>query len=283
MVSFPGGWGVPGCGAAAGRAACNTNCPWRARAWRGHRGCRDLEGPPCCCAPMPTPRPRTWRPARWPARRAGPGGCGRGATAGSGWSGCGTARRRGCARGGAGAARAGATHVLLPSWCAPGGRTPSGSSARRPPHRRCTAPGRARIGAELGVPAATVRGWLRRLRARAGRCARTRWSAARASSTAGRDRAAARAGRARRSATRWPPSPPARTPRSAWLRPAGRGLRAAAGPVRPRRRPRARPPAADPAPARASPCPEPGRDAHHEHPASSAARAAVTVSIPAPP
>jgi hypothetical protein len=29
--------------------------------------------------------------------------------------------------------------------------------------------GAARLGAELGVPAATVRGWLRRLRARAGR------------------------------------------------------------------------------------------------------------------
>ena len=37
-----------------------------------------------------------------------------------------------------------------------------------PPPRPCTEPGSARLGAELGVPAATVRGWLRRLRCRAG-------------------------------------------------------------------------------------------------------------------
>jgi hypothetical protein len=61
----------------------------------------------------------------------------------------------------------GRTHILLPSWCAP---------------RRCDAievigtaaaaalagDGSARIGAGLGVPAATVRGWLRRYRSRAG-------------------------------------------------------------------------------------------------------------------
>ena len=61
----------------------------------------------------------------------------------------------------------GRTRILLPSWCAP---------------RRCDAievtgtaaaaslagDGSARIGAGLGVPAATVRGWLRRYRSRAG-------------------------------------------------------------------------------------------------------------------
>ena len=36
--------------------------------------------------------------------------------------------------------------------------------------------GCGRIGQELGVPASTVRGWLRRLRSRPRRCARTRWS-----------------------------------------------------------------------------------------------------------
>ena len=43
-------------------------------------------------------------------------------------------------------------------------------------------------------------------------------------------------------------------------------------------------PAADPrAPARAPVCPQAGRDAHHEHPAASTPRTAVTMSIPPPP
>jgi hypothetical protein len=52
------------------------------------RGRYDLEGFPCCCAPMLPPRPRTWRAGCWRARRAGPGGCARGDTPASGRSAC---------------------------------------------------------------------------------------------------------------------------------------------------------------------------------------------------
>ena len=61
-----------------------------------------------------------------------------------------------------------ATHILLPSWAAPRRADAIGVIARRLPCRRCTArarPGSARSSAS---PAGTVRGWLRRLRARAG-------------------------------------------------------------------------------------------------------------------
>jgi hypothetical protein len=44
-----------GCGTPPGQAGCNTSSPWRAVPWPGHRGRRDLEGLPCCCAPMPLP------------------------------------------------------------------------------------------------------------------------------------------------------------------------------------------------------------------------------------
>jgi len=67
-----------------------------------------------------------------------------------------------------------ATHILLPAWCAP----------RRADAIEVIATGLAaalggagagRIGADLGVPAATVRGWLRRLRgAEEMRCYATR-------------------------------------------------------------------------------------------------------------
>ena len=50
----------------------------------GDRGCRDLEGLACCCAPMLPPRPPIWRAGCWPARPAVPGGCGGGAAPGSG-------------------------------------------------------------------------------------------------------------------------------------------------------------------------------------------------------
>lgn len=62
----------------------------------------------------------------------------------------------------------GATHLLLPSWAVPrradGARVIARAAALSVLHGT----GTARIGAQLGVPPGTVRGWLRRLRARAG-------------------------------------------------------------------------------------------------------------------
>jgi len=59
-----------------------------------------------------------------------------------------------------------ATHVLLPSWCVPQRphgieviATAAGAAVSGAGHRA--------IAADLGVPPATVRGWLRRLRSRA--------------------------------------------------------------------------------------------------------------------
>jgi hypothetical protein len=56
------------------------------------------------------------------------------------------------------------THILLPSWCAPrrgDGIEVIGTALAA----ALSGAGCGRIGAGLGVPAATVRGWLRRLRA----------------------------------------------------------------------------------------------------------------------
>jgi len=61
----------------------------------------------------------------------------------------------------------GATHILLPSWAAPRRADAVGVIARAAALSVLHGTGSARLGAELGVPAATVRGWLRRLRARA--------------------------------------------------------------------------------------------------------------------
>ena len=61
----------------------------------------------------------------------------------------------------------GATHILLPSWAAPRRTDAVGVIARAAALSVLHGTGSARLGAELGVPAATVRGWLRRLRARA--------------------------------------------------------------------------------------------------------------------
>jgi hypothetical protein len=62
----------------------------------------------------------------------------------------------------------GATHLLVPSWAIPrradGAAVIAAAAARSALHGT----GTGRLGAELGVPAATVRGWLRRLRGRAG-------------------------------------------------------------------------------------------------------------------
>lgn len=62
----------------------------------------------------------------------------------------------------------GATHVLLPSWAVPRRADSTGVIARAAAASALHGTGTARLGAELGVPAATVRGWLRRLRTRTG-------------------------------------------------------------------------------------------------------------------
>ena len=59
------------------------------------------------------------------------------------------------------------TRILLPSWCAPrraDGIEVTGTAAGL----AMAGAGHRPVAAALGVPAATVRGWLRRLRARAG-------------------------------------------------------------------------------------------------------------------
>lgn len=62
----------------------------------------------------------------------------------------------------------GATHLLVPSWAVPrradGAAVIAAAAARSALHGA----GTARLGGQLGVPASTVRGWLRRLRGRAG-------------------------------------------------------------------------------------------------------------------
>jgi Domain of unknown function (DUF6431) len=58
------------------------------------------------------------------------------------------------------------THVLLPAWCAPR-RADALEVIGTGLAAALGGAGSARIGADLGVPPATVRGWLRRLRGRA--------------------------------------------------------------------------------------------------------------------
>jgi Domain of unknown function (DUF6431) len=58
------------------------------------------------------------------------------------------------------------THILLPSWCAPR-RADAIEVIGTALAAALGGAGYARIGADLAVPAATVRGWLRRLRCRA--------------------------------------------------------------------------------------------------------------------
>ena len=62
----------------------------------------------------------------------------------------------------------GATHILLPSWAAPRRADAIGVIARAAALSVLHGTGSARLGAQIGVPAGTVRGWLRRLRDRAG-------------------------------------------------------------------------------------------------------------------
>ena len=121
---------------------------------------------PCCCAWMPVPWPLTWRPGRWRARHARPAGWPRGGTAGNGRSGCAAGGSRGCGRGG----RAAGPAAGPASCCRPGARRAARTASRSSaPRRAWRWPGGYRpVAAALGVPAGTVRGWLRRLRANAG-------------------------------------------------------------------------------------------------------------------
>ena len=213
---------------------------------------------------------RTWRPARSPAPRAGTGGSAPGAGGGSGRSGRapGASRlvrpRRGRCR------SCGATHVLLPSWAAPRRAGAVRVIARAAAASVLHGTGTARLGVQLGVPAATVRGWLRRLRDRAGQLLQEACPSSAAWSPSSRPpRAAipARRGRpGRRSATPWPWSPRARMPLSAGTAAAlPISTRCRAGSASPPLSPSL--PEADPAvPAWASSCPEPARDAQHDHP-----------------
>jgi len=59
----------------------------------------------------------------------------------------------------------GRTHLLLPSWCAPR-RADAVEVIGTAAAASLAGAGCGRISRELGVPAATVRGWLRRLRSR---------------------------------------------------------------------------------------------------------------------
>jgi Domain of unknown function (DUF6431) len=61
-----------------------------------------------------------------------------------------------------------ATHVLLPSWMAPRRADAVGVIARAAVASALRGAGSGRLGRELGVPAVTVRGWLRCLRGLAG-------------------------------------------------------------------------------------------------------------------
>jgi hypothetical protein len=58
------------------------------------------------------------------------------------------------------------THILLPAWCAPR-RADAIEVIGTGLAAALSGAGSTRIGADLGVPPATVRGWLRRLRDRA--------------------------------------------------------------------------------------------------------------------
>ena len=79
-----------------------------------------------------------------------------------------------------------ATHLLLPSWMAPRRADGTAVIARAAAAAALHGTGSARLGAELGVPPATVRGWLRRLRSRA-RDLRQDATATHGRLTAGRD------------------------------------------------------------------------------------------------
>ena len=88
--------------------------------------------------------PPAGRPARWRAPRAGPGGCGRGATGGSESSGRSAASGAGSGPGRGRCRSCGATHILLPAWSAP---------------RRADAVGMIARAAAVSVLRGTAREW----------------------------------------------------------------------------------------------------------------------------
>ena len=150
-----------------------------------------------------------------------------------------------------------ATHMLLPSWMAPRRADGAGVIARAAAAAALHGTGSARLGADLGVPAATVRGWLRRLRSRA-EDLRQDATAALGVITAGRDwPCLAPCGSPL--AMPWPRSSRARGPRSpAMATPRRTSTRSSASSASPP--PSRRTPAANrQVPSRASPCPHPGR------------------------
>ncbi len=167
-VSFPGDIRGPGCRAGAGRACCNTSPPLgqaaRQRAcWPDDRkeralvllcldaavAARDLAAGTLACPSCGAGRLARWgHGAERVIRLAG----GRRSRLRPD-----RARCRSCRR----------THILLPSWCAPrraDGIEVIGAAAGA----AMAGQGHRPIAAALGLPPGTVRGWLRRLRARAG-------------------------------------------------------------------------------------------------------------------
>ena len=171
--------------------------------------------------------------------------------------------------------------MLLPSWMAPRRADGAGVIARAAAAAALHGTGSARLGAELGVPPATVRGWLRRLRARASDL-RQDATAALGRLTAGRD---------------WPCLDPCGSPLGDALAAVIACARAAialhgyagktstpswaASASPPPSLPR---PAADRrAPSRASPCPDPGRQRPRGAPERFPAPRTTAVSSPATP
>jgi hypothetical protein len=149
--------GDPGCGPTAGLAGCNTNCQAVTRGAAPMLLCADAEAASAdlasgalACPSRGTGRLRPWGHGREREIRAGGGRRLR------------LRPRRGLCR------SRRATHILLPSWAAPRRADAVGVIARAAALSVLHGTGPARLGAQLGVPPGTVRGWLRRLRARAG-------------------------------------------------------------------------------------------------------------------
>ena len=161
----------PGCGPGGGGACCNTSAPWPGRPVPGEAGFRDrddredlpavllcldagavaadLAAGTLACPSCPAGQLAPWGYGRERAVRLRGGRTARLRPR--------RARCRSCRR----------TRILLPSWCAPrraDGIEVIGAAAGL----AMAGAGHRPVAAALGVPAATARGWLRRLRARAG-------------------------------------------------------------------------------------------------------------------
>ena len=164
-MSFPGALGGPGCGPGPERAGCNTSSPggrapgggivavvtWKAFRAAVRRCCRRVRRSGGRAAGLPVLR---YRAAAAVGTRPGAGDPAAGRRERAGMPAAGPLRS--CGR----------THILLPSWCAP--RRADAHRGHR--HRGRGGAGRGGLRADrqgLGVPASTVRGWLRRLRSRA--------------------------------------------------------------------------------------------------------------------